>query len=355
MRVLRSTVEGLGIGVAAVLAMLAVAVAGAGLALSGVQARAGAAVVALAVGAPVDVALTGAVPGSDRLPVRGGLPVSVSGSVEVMPLGVTLVGVAVLVLLCGWRRSWPVAGGALVGFVVGVGWCARLGRGGPVDVEAVSFSFRAGVASAVLGAVVIAGLALGACLLPRAWRRAVAAVAVALGCVAALGTIGGVVAAVFAGGTRVIGVALLGGANAVGLAPRAFGVPWDLDTTGPIAEALRERLLDGALPGWQGPGPPVALAVAVLATRWHTTERGWPTAARLGAAWALGLAAAAGATGVSATATATVFVISLPAAEIALRGNVFVALLIGGAAGTLVGLLPPLRVWTHGIPARRRR
>jgi hypothetical protein len=95
--------------------------------------------------------------------------------------------------------------------------------------------------------------------------------------------------------------------------------------------------------------------VAVFSTGLLPTERGWPAAARLGAAWALGFAAVTVATAVTATATATVFVLRLPALEIALRGNVFVAVVVGGAAGTLAGLVPLRpRVRSHGVSPRRR-
>jgi hypothetical protein len=342
---MRSTVEGVTIGAAAVCAMYVVAVLGMG--------------VATAAGAPVDLTVSGtAIPGSDRLPVRGGLPVTVDGTVEVRPLGVTLTGVAVLVLLFVWRRrALPASAGAFLAFVVGVGVLARLGRGGPFEVEAVGLAFRAGVGPAVLGAGILAALALGGCLLPLRWRRPVGAVAVVFGGLAVLGTVVGLGIGAVDGSARVAGVALLAGADGLGVLPWSVGVPWSLDAAGPLARPLLNRIgdpLGGGTVPWR-----LAFigmfATGVIAMRMLTTERGWPAAARLGAALAAGCAAVTVATAATATATATVFVIQLPAAGIALRGNVFAAIVVGAVAGTLAGLVPvPPRVRTHGVPPRRR-
>ncbi|GAA0910996.1 hypothetical protein [Virgisporangium aurantiacum] len=364
----RSTVEGVAIGAAAAGAMAVVAVLGVAMLVpgagTGARVRAGAAVVALAVGAPVDLTVSGtAVPGSERLPVRGGLPVTLDGTVDVMPLGVTLTGVAVLVLLFVWRRrTLPGLIAAFLAFVVGIWILAWLGRGGPVDVERVAsdgigVAFRAGVGSAVSGAALLAGLALGGFLLPAVWRRPIAAVAVVFGGVALLGTVVGLVLGAVHGGTRVAGAALLAGADVLGLLPWSLGVPWSLDVDGPIAYALRDRIddpLGGGTVRWRSAFI-VMFATGVILMRILTPERGWPGAARLGVALAAGSAAVTAATAATATATATVFVIQLPAAGIALRGNVFVAVLVGAAVGTLAGLVPvPPRVRTHGVPPRRR-
>jgi hypothetical protein len=155
---------------------------------------------------------------------------------------VTLTGIAVLVLLFRWRRRAhgapavpgvvPLAAGAFVAFVVGIGVVARLGRGGPFDVERVAVAFRAGVGPAVFGAVVLAALALGACLLPPPWRRPVAAVAAVFGGLALLGTVVGLVVGAVDGGARMAGVAMLAGADVLGLVPWSLGVPWDLGADG---------------------------------------------------------------------------------------------------------------------------
>jgi hypothetical protein len=99
----------------------------------------------------------------------------------------------------------------------------------------------------------------------------------------------------------------------------------------------------------------VMSATGVIVMRMLTTERGWPAAARLGAALAAGCAAVTVATAVTATATATVFVLQLPAVGIALRGNVFAATVVGAVVGTLAGLVPVRpRVGTHGVSPRGR-
>jgi hypothetical protein len=103
----------------------------------------------------------------------------------------------------------------------------------------------------------------------------------------------------------------------------------------------------------------VMSATGVILMRVLTPERGWPGAARLGVALAAGSAAVTVATAATASATATLFVIQLPAVGIALRGNVFVAALVGGAVGAAVGMLAglvpvPPRVRTHGVPPRGR-
>ncbi|GIJ67630.1 hypothetical protein Voc01_025470 [Virgisporangium ochraceum] len=356
--------EGVAVGLAAVVAMAAVAMVGARMAAPEAgTVGAGAAVVALAVGAPVDLTVSGtAVPGSDRLPVRGGVPVTVDGTVDVRPLGVTLAGVAVLVLAFRWRRlSWAGAGGALVGFVAGTGACARFGTGGPVDVGRAAVVFRADAGSAVSGALVLAVVVLGACLLPPWWRRPFGVVAAVLGGLALLGTVVGTVVGAVAGGMRSAGVGLLAGADAVALVPWGLGVPWRADVVGPLAGPLAERFGE-VLPHHGGRwGVAVVGPVAVLSMGVLTTERGWPAAARLGAAVAAGFAGVTVATAATATATATVFVVRLPAMEMALRGTVFVAVLVGAVAGTIAGLVPwpfrvpsPFRVRTHGVPPRRR-
>lgn len=127
-------------GGAAVLAMAGTATAGVLLLDAGGVSRVdqlAATVVGMAVGAPVVV---GMAPGD-------GLPVAVHGRLDVMPLGVSLVGAVVLgvLLLRRGREGLLVRGGvAAVVFAAGIGAVARVGRG--------SLGLPAGGASAAVEA-----------------------------------------------------------------------------------------------------------------------------------------------------------------------------------------------------------
>jgi hypothetical protein len=396
-RLVADGVAGVLSGLAAVAVMAAVAGAGAHLLLAGTgagagdRARLGAAVVAMAAGAPADASATGdGLPAITRAGVGGdvragigngrpaavpagsggGLPVAVDGRVAFRPLGATLAGAGTLAGLLLLRRRRGRAGHlarggcAVLGFAGGVAVCAGIGPAGPVRIAGVAVTVSPDRTAAVLGAVALAALVAGGWLAATSgrWRRPIAATAVVLAALAALGTAGGAVVAGAAGGARAAGLGLLAGANVpLGMLSWGLGVPWTVTAEGRLADALTGRqLLPGVPGGWAGDRPWWLLLAAVsvlVLCRWGA-GRGWRAAVRLGVVTGAACALVTAATAAGATATVSVFFLRVPALQAEAHGTVAVAALLGALVGLLAGLIPAPgtvpRLGRHGIPARGR-
>ncbi|TDC58890.1 hypothetical protein E1258_19970 [Micromonospora sp. KC207] len=313
--------RGIAAGAAAVLAMAAlsaVALACAGAARLGDLPPMVATVVALAAGGRADVALasTG----------RGGALGGLVGSLEVMPLGITLAGVVVLavLLLHGHRGASPPglaarAAGAVTGYLALLVTVAGLGHGSlghPATTGAPAPVLRPGAGGGPggglggnrsLGNLIADGrvleyrtdvgsTALHGCLLVLAvlllcWlisrvapgpvrdmvRPAMSAVATVLLTAGTLVVIAGLLAAAGRGlGAKGLAAALLAGPNAVVIGwSSGLGVPWTIDATGVFGDRLPTgtgTVLPGGAGSWPKPlldpatmGDTAGLATIVLA------------------------------------------------------------------------------------------
>ncbi|WP_284748997.1 hypothetical protein [Amycolatopsis sp. RTGN1] len=332
---MREVSRGLAAAVAALLAMAGVAAAG--LALLGTGgAGLTAAVVALAVGAPVDV---------EAMPA-GGLPVALHGGLHVIPLGVSLVGAVVLGWLLSRRDGELLVRGAVatVAFSVGLAVITLLakgnlalpaGAGGPKGCVStgsrlplpghLDAGFSVAVGPAVLGAAILALAVVGACWLmtrfpfvAKGFRvlRWPVAVLVA-GCTAAAGAFGGAAAA---GGVLLVLPQLVTGAVLLGL-----GVPWTVDPALPCVPDLGHFT-----PGLWVSGALLLVSVLVLVVR-----RGRPlrraaavSAVTGGVAVVMTLLSC-----VSADVSVTAFSFSVPVLDVRLTANPLLALAAGALAG----------------------
>lgn len=272
-----------------------------GTTLAGFGAAAAPAAVALAVGGSVGI-------DQDML----------SGSISVLPLGVSLVGAVLLAtVLTSWHR---VAGAATV-FLAGLVVLPFL-PAGELDVR-----FEPTVFGGVVWLALVLGVRVAMWWLPRIRK----VVAVLLGA-AGLASIVGAVASI-AGGVRVLGTMVLAAPNLLCVAlTRGLGTPWtvvgpDLPVPsvetgglGPIAAPLWPLVVATTV---------VVVLIAVFAG-WHTP---WVTALCFGGMAAIG--------GANVEFRAAVFAI-----ELGVGGNVLVATGTGLLAGLAACLLVQgVRYW----------
>jgi hypothetical protein len=331
-----------------------------------------AAVVAMAAGGPAEV---GAVP-------AGGLPIAVQGRIQVLPLGVTLVGAVVLaaLLLRGGRGGLLVRGAsATVTVTAGLGAAAVAARGtltlpsgsapvaaggvgacsagtrtpfaGAVAVDELQagFSVATGptVAGAAVGALAVVGLcrlvvrfpAVGGAL--RAARWPVGATAVV--CVLAAWAFGG---PAVAGGVLLALPLVVCGALLLGL-----GVPWSIS-----ADGVLSCVLDGGrqLPGRGGlavlAGVVLLAGAVAVAARTGRDRTGGPLrracglAARLAPVVAGVLAVLTLLSRVSAEVGVQAFIIAVPVLDVRLAGSPWGALAAGLGAGAVAGFTASLLV-----------
>ncbi|MDI5975089.1 hypothetical protein [Amycolatopsis magusensis] len=250
--------------------------------------------------APAAVAL--AVGGSVELGER------VTGSISLLPLGVSLVGAVLLtIVLTNWQR----VAGAVAVFAAGLIVLPFL----PAGQFDVGPPF-----GAIPWLVAVVGVRVAMWRLP--WVRRVALVLVgAAGAAMATGVV-----VSFTGGTKMLGTMLLAAPNLLAVAlTRGFGVPWEL--AGPNLPL--PTIETGGLGPLEQPLWPLAvLATAVVVliavfARWHApwvTALCWAVMAWLG--------------GAQLSLRAGPFPISL-----GLTGDVFIAAGVGLAAGSVACLL----------------
>jgi hypothetical protein len=354
---MRDVGRGLAAAVAALLAMAGVALAGLLLLDAGRfggPAALTATVVALAVGGSADVV---AVP-------AGGLPVTVRGAIDVMPLGVSLVGAVVLgaVLLRHGRDGLPVrATAAAVAVPVGMAMISLLAKGnlalqspggggsacgagaGSRFGGAVDAGFSAGLVPAVAAAAVWALVVVGMCALAVRFpvvATGLRAVATVLGVITA-GCL--IVAGVFGGAAAAGGVLLVLPQVASGVLLLGLGVPWTVTSGGVLSCAL-----DGAQP--LSPGGPLTWVAAVallacgvvVAARTGRRPGGPLRRAAVLAAWfavvtGAGLTVLTLLSRVSVELGVTALGLSIPVLDARLTANPLLALAAGLAAGALAG------------------
>lgn len=351
--------RGLVAAAAAVLAMAGVAAAGLGLLGAGRVGDLGAltaAAVALAVGGSAE---------ADATPV-GGLPVAVRGSLDVLPLGVSLAGTVVLGTLLLRRRGdgWLVRGAvAAVALTAGLAVIALTARGTLLLPERLttgraglarlplSGGFDAGfsvtVGPTVAGAAAWALAVVGGCRLLtrfpavatglRAARWPAAGLAAL--CLAAALAFGG---AAVAGGVLLTLPQLVCGAVLLGL-----GVPWTISPAyalpvspgGPLLGLSALVLLGVAVAARsRRPGGPL-LRAAGLAVRFATA-----TGAVLAAGTLLSR--------VSVDVTVSAFGLSLPVFAARVTANPLLALVAGLAGGAVAGFAGSLLADAISVSSR---
>lgn len=347
----RDLYAGLAAAVAALVTMAAVAAAGLLLlgAGRGGFGRLTAAVVSLAAGGSAQV--TAALPGR--------VPLTLTGDVRAMPLGVTLAGAVVLgaVLLRRGRDGLLVRGAvAAVVFTAGAAVAARLARGtttlglpdrspapgggcGPVrglpvggdtlDVLGVGFAVPAGpvAVSAAALALVVAG---AAWLVGRPGRAGAVLWPAAAVTVLCLG-----VAWVWGGPPAAGAVVLALPAAALGVLLLGLGRPLTVDAGGPLS-----CVLDGARPLPVGGTPAVVAAVVLIgyAVVFCRGRGGVRFAAGYAAAVAALLAAAAVLTRASVALGVGAFGFSVPVLDARIAADPVAALVTGLAVGAAAGM-----------------
>lgn len=285
--------------------------------------------VGMAAWALLGVTLTGfgaaATPAAMALAVGGGAgisrdlgPMALSGSISVVPLGVSLVGAVLLAaVLTTWRR---VAGAAAV-FLAGLLALPLLSAG------ELSVRFWPTLLGGVLWLAVVLAVRVATWWAP-AVRRVVAVLLSAAGVATVVGAL-----AAFAGGTRVLGTMVLAAPNLLCVAlTRGLGVPWTVrgpDLPVPTVDA--GGLAPLAAPAW----PLAAMAVVVVVlvavfAGWHAP---WVTALCF--------------TGMAVLGGADVAVRGgFLAIELGVRANVLVAAGVGLLAGLAAGpLVAGIRYW----------
>jgi hypothetical protein len=366
---MRDVGRGVAAAAAALLVMAGVALAGLLLLDAGRFGEPGAltaAVVALAVGGSAAV---------DAVPA-GGLPVTVRGAIDVMPLGVSLAGAVVLgaLLLRRGRDGLPVraasaavaipagltavslltkgnltlrlpGGGAGGGSACGLGTGAGSRFGGAVDAG-FSVGLLPTVAAAAVWVLVVAGACALAVRFPpvATGLRATATVSGVLtaGCLLVAGVFGGAPAA---GGVLLVLPQVVAGVLLLGL-----GVPWTVSSDGPLSCAL-----DGVAPLSPGGSltwvPVVALLACGIVVAVRTGRRpGGPL--RRAAVLAAGFAAVTGAalavvallarSSVELGVTALGW--SIPVLDARLAADPLLALAAGLGGGALAGFAGSLLV-----------
>ncbi|MFC4852433.1 hypothetical protein [Actinophytocola glycyrrhizae] len=235
----------------------------------------------------------------------------VSGSVSVLPLGVSLVGA---LLFATVLTSWPRVAGAVGVFVAGL-FALPFLPAGQLDVR-----FWPTLFGGIGWLVVVVGVRVAIWWFPRV-RRVVAVLMGAAG----FSVVVGVVASAW-GGARMLGTMVLAAPNLLCVAlTRGFGVPWQVHGTElPLPTIETGAVGPLALPEW-----PLAMLAAVVvvlvavAAGWHTP---WVAAVCFAAMAAFG--------GAALDIGAGLFRI-----ELGVSGDVLVAAAAGLAAGTLACLL----------------
>jgi hypothetical protein len=260
-------------------------------------------------------------PAAVALAVGGSAGVSrdmLTGSVSVLPLGISLVGAVLLaVVLTSWQR---VVGAAVV-FVVGLHVLPFL-PAGQLDIR-----FWPTLLGGLLWLAVVLGLRVGMWWLPKLRK----VLAVLLGAAGLALTIG-VLASIF-GGTRVLGTMVLAAPNLLCVAlTRGLGTPWTVEGPNlPLPTVETGGLGPIAAPMW----PLVVVSAAILVlialfAEWHTP---WVAALCFGGMAALG--------GAHVEFRAGLFSIDL-----GVGGNVLVAAGMGLLAGLAACLLVQgVRYW----------
>ncbi|MGW5739890.1 streptophobe family protein [Amycolatopsis sp. NPDC003861] len=331
---------------AALFAMTVVAAAGLALLGAGDLGALTAAAVALAVGGSADV---GAVPAA-------GLPVAVRGSLHVLPLGVSLVGAAVLggmLLRHRGDRLLVRGAAAAVAFPLGLGAFAVAAKGKltlPAGVTAagcgassrlplpgaLDAGFSVAVGPAILGAVVWTSLVLGGCWVSTRFRVRTRGVR-AVGWLAAGSTVGCLVLAWVFGGSTAAGAVLLFLPQLVsGVLLLGLGVPWTVSTTGLFPCA--PDLAPGGPASWVAAGVLLACGVAVRSRRLGSPwRRAVASAVRFAPATGAVLAVMTLLSRISIDVTVGAFGLSLPVFTARLAANPLLALVAGLAAGAVAG------------------
>lgn len=245
-------------------------------------------------------------------------PATLTGSISVLPLGISLVGA---VLLAAVLTSWHRVAGAAAVFVAGLVVVPFLPAG------QLSIRFWPTVLGGVLWLAVVLGVRVAMWWLPR-----VRPVAIVLLGAAGLATVVGAVAAVTGGG-RMLGTMMLAAPNLLCVAlTRGLGVPWTVH--GP--DLPMPTVDTGGLGPLAAPMWPLAVLAAIvvvlvaLFAGWHTP---WVTA--------LCWAAMAWLGGANVELRAAFFGI-----ELGVGGNVLVAAGIGLLAGLAACLfVQAVRYW----------
>ncbi|MCT2585452.1 hypothetical protein [Actinophytocola gossypii] len=245
-------------------------------------------------------------------------PATLSGSVHVLPLGVSLVGA---VLLAAVLTTWPRLAGASAVVVAGLVALPFLPAG---DLDVLPWSTQLG---GLAWLVVVVGTRVAMWWFP--WVRRV--VTVFLGA-AALATLIGVVASV-AGGARVLGTMVLAAPNLLCVAlTRGLGVPWE--TRGPdlpLPTIDTGGLGPLAVPVW--PLTAVAVVVLVLVAVFAGRHAPWVAAVCLAGMVVVG--------GAAVRLSAGFF-----AVELGVAGNALAAAAAGLGGGLVAWLLVQgVRYW----------
>jgi hypothetical protein len=238
-------------------------------------------------------------------------PAMLTGSISVLPLGVSLLGAVLLTAtLTDWRRVAGAAGVVVAGLLV-----LPFLPAGQLDIR-----FWPTLFGGLAWLVVVLGVRVAMWWLPRV-RRVVAVLMGAAGCSVVLGAVLSV-----SGGARMLGTMVLAAPNLLCVAlTRGLGVPWRVhgpDLPLPTIETGDVGPL--ALPVWPLAvlAAVVVVAVAVFA-RWHTP---WVVA--------LCFAMMAGFGGAELDVAAGPFHI-----ELGVAGDVLVAAFAGLVAGSVACLL----------------
>lgn len=329
---MREVSRGLAAAVAALLAMAGVAAAG--LALLGAG-RFTPAVVALAVGAPVDV---------EAMPA-GGLPVALHGDLHGIPLGVSLVGAVVLGLLVHRRAGELLVRGAVAAaaFSAGMAVIALLAKGNLALPEGtgglqgcvstgpriplpgrLDAGFSVAVGSAVPGAAILALTVVGVCWLVTRFPSVATGVRVlrwpaaglAAVCFAAAWAFGGAAAA---GGVLLVLPQLVTGAVLLGL-----GVPW---TVNPALPCVPDP--GHFTPGLWISGALLLVSVVLAVRRGHALRRAAAVSAVAGGVAVVMTLLSR----VSAEVSVSAFGFSVPVLDVRLTANPLLALAAGALAG----------------------
>jgi hypothetical protein len=243
-------------------------------AVAGAAAWAGMAVVAL-VGVSLLGLGTGSTPAALALAVGGAVDVElgafgvrVDGVVDLMPLGISLLGAVLLAAPLRTRRQ---AAGAAATFGAGLLVVAAL-PAGQLDVR-----FWATLLGGVLWLGVVLGIRVLTWVEPTV-RTVVTGLLAATGAAMAVGTVAAAV-----GGIRVLGTILLGGPNLLFVAlTRGLGAPWTTETTRlPLARVDAGHLQPLDAPLW----PLTVLAVLVVAIAAARSRTVWVAVGTVGVAF----------------------------------------------------------------------
>jgi hypothetical protein len=343
--------------------------------------------------------------GGGRIDAKGELPLaqasrlgaSLRGTIDVMPLGVSLAGALVLVI--AFRRpaasqrdlvvrlataavAFPAAltlaasaahgrlalGRPCVRGPYGLSGCADDGR---ALANGITLDYHAGLGRALLGGLVwvLLVLALVALLQCRpdkghvlSWlRTAVSVSATVILCAALALEAAGLLAAV-RHGPKVVGGALLLAPNvAFAAVPAGIGVPWSVTRSTPAAPDT-SRALTGVAhgPTWL---LPLAFAVTVLLVIGVITAARTPVppgtawrllrAGRLGPPLGVLIAGMTAVAGASAHLGVSAFGFAVNVVDVSFAGDILVALALGSAAGAVAGIIGALLLEIRGTAGRQ--